>query len=112
MKRFEIGEKVVALTDPPNSNCQKRKKGCIYTVTSMMFCTVRGHQFINIDDQKTIAYLVSCNCGTDHEKPDDRAYTYSKHFARLSDLEREEKEAVENEDYETAAILRDITKKI
>jgi hypothetical protein len=102
--KFNIGEKVLALTNPADTSCQPRTKGKIYTVTGMIFCPLTGEQSINIDHNLGISNYVDCNCGNTH-LVGLAHYTRSIHFARINEsaLDR----ALDNEDYELAILIRD-----
>lgn len=112
--RFKEGQQVVALnSNPLEVGCQIRQKGKIYTVDKTVFCRKCGTQSISIG---TGCYGVSdtsllgnnlCGCGG-KEPFDGYHYTYSKYFAPLDDLQSSLEAAVEEEDYELAAVLRDI----
>ena len=110
MGKFNIGDKVVALTtseNPPHT--QPRVKGQIYTVCDIMFCSGCGVQMVNtgVSLPPTVLSNVVCDCG--NVQPNRGLYfSYSKHYAKIDDLEEELEEAVHNEDYELASILRDV----
>lgn len=110
MKRFEIGDKVVALNNPFTSNSQPRVKGKVYKVVDIMYCSGCGIQVINIGEACTASSgFVSCLCNTrTHNK--GLAWTSSEYFAKVDDVADAIEAAVAEEDYETAAMLRDINK--
>lgn len=110
MKRFNIGETVIALTNPSGVNCQPRVKGQPYVVEAIMYCKGCGLQTINIGPKSESTY-VTCTCGSE-QVPDGLYWTASKHFARPQELEAEIEKAVEAEDYETAQELSLINKTI
>ena len=108
MNKFKVGDKVVALIGQVHPNAQPRTKGKIYDVIDIMFCTRDGHQMINLGYDSNHAALI-CTCGLKH--PNNRLmWTNSEHFAKVDDVEEALEEAVANEDYELAVILRDINK--
>ena len=110
MKRFEIGDKVVALNNPENYFSQNRIKGHTYLVKDVLYCSKCGGQNINIGPKaKSNSGLLGCFCG---HKNSNRGlgWTSSRYFAKVDDLADAIEAAVAEEDYETAAILRDINK--
>lgn len=109
MNRFSIGERVVALTNPSEKYSQPRIKGKTYTVLAVKYCVGCGIQDINVAGNSSIDFTHEiCGCGLRTIAEDNMWWTSSNNFARLTDLEAELKTAVENEDYETAAMIRDI----
>jgi hypothetical protein len=105
MKRFKIGDKVIALTNPVG-RVQPRVKGKIYIVKATKFCSECGDQCINIFDEYT-APVSKCICN--HRMSSNNMWwTNSKLFAHVQDLESEIAEAVAEEDYEFADILHKI----
>jgi len=108
MNKFKIGEKVVALIGQVHPNAQPRTKGNIYTVEDVMFCSTDGHQMINLGYQSKHIGLI-CTCGKKHPT-NGLMWTNSEHFAKVDDVEEALEEAIANEDYELATILRDINK--
>lgn len=106
---FKIGQKVVALTNPPNFRSQIRIKGNIYSVIDAIYCIGCGCQMISIGGgsiEPTSEYM-TCKCGREF-MVGKLHYTRSVHFAPLDNLEWFITEAVEKEDYETAQLLHDI----
>lgn len=79
---FSIGQKVVALTNTPYSekiNYQKRVRGQIYEVRSLIYCPITGKQAINLgyfSNNKN--YL--CSCGSYHPN-NGLMWTRSSEFA-------------------------------
>jgi hypothetical protein len=104
--RHSVGDKVVALTNPATKDSQPRKKGNIYIVKAMQFCTQCGIQVISLGCKANYD-VASCTCGNDIEQK-GIFWTASKHFAPLSDTTLQY--AVEEENYELAAIIRDALK--
>jgi hypothetical protein len=110
-KRFKIGDKVVSLTNPATEGSQPRVKGKTYNVKAIQYCSGCGEQVINLgyhlpDD---VSNYSDCNCGKEVFN-EGLYWTLSKYFARVDDLDTAIEEAVQNEDYETAATLRDLNK--
>jgi hypothetical protein len=112
IKKFQIGDSVIALSSAKLPN-QPRTKGSVYDVTRIMYCTTSGAQFINIGDTtaKGISGYLKCDCGQTH-KHHGFAFSYSSNFilndpkAFADSLE----EAVENEDWDGAIFIRDLTR--
>ena len=110
-KRFQIGDKVVSLTNPTREGSQPRVKGKTYNVQAVQYCSGCGVQVINLGYHlpNNAIYYSGCICGKEIFN-EGLFWTLSKFFAKVDDLETAIEEAVENEDYETAAILRDLNK--
>ena len=110
MKRFEIGDKVVALVSSTHDFTQTRIKGNVYIVEDILYCAKCGVQTINIGQNcKGNSGFLQCDCG--HTNPNrNLGWTQSKYFAKVDDLADAIEAAVAEEDYETAAMLRDINK--
>lgn len=110
MKRFKIGDSVVALNNPTNSRSQPRVKGTVYKVVDIMYCFGCGMQVINIGERsQPSSGFVVCTCNVRIPNK-DLCWTYSEYFAKVDDLADAIEAAVAEEDYETAAMLRDINK--
>lgn len=111
-KRFQIGDKIIALSDSVSASSQIRKKGKIYEVTGIQYCSSCGIQTINIDFQKNIflgTYTQErCFYCKGISKPSEMGLTISREFAKIDDINQELEKAVENEDYELASLLRDL----
>jgi hypothetical protein len=110
-RRFKIGDKVVALTNSKTEMGQPRVKGKIYAVHAIQYCPACGEQKINLGISAPIntSSIIICTCNK--KRPNEGLYwTSSKFFAKVDDLESALEEAVENEDYELAAMLRDLNK--
>ena len=107
MNEFEIRDVVIALSTAKRPN-QPREKGRMYTVTSIFYCSTTGQQMINIDYTKSNARTIKCGCGKRHNTEDNFAYTYSNRFVKPSDLEARREQAVEEEDYDTAILCRNL----
>lgn len=110
MNRFQIGDKVVALKAHESISSQPRIKGNVYTVKDIMYCGRCGHQNINLGWPKPPHISNNVTCGECRGSSPNRGleWTNSKYFAKLDDLDAALQEAVENEDYETASLLRDL----
>lgn len=76
---FKVGEKVVALTDPTTPFSQRRKKGEVYTVKAVSYCSTCGKQSINIGPCSN-GNIIEC-IGCRKEAPTNGlAWTDSRHF--------------------------------
>lgn len=109
-QQFKVGEKVIALNSSPETDTtrQPRVKGKIYEIKAISYCSGCGTQRVNIGySSETSTGMVNCHCGkrTPHE---GLKWTNSEFFAKLDNLDKLIEEAVENEDYELAATLRDL----
>lgn len=107
MNEFEIGDVVIALSSAKRPN-QPREKGRTYTVTSVFYCSTKGEQLINVDYTKSVAKKLRCGCGKYHHTGDNLSYTYSKNFVKPEDLDARRQQAVEEEDYDTAILCRNL----
>jgi hypothetical protein len=113
-KRFKIGDRVVSLTNPATEGSQPRVKGKTYSVQAVQYCSGCGVQVINIgyrlpNNAMIYSDYSDCVCGKEVFN-EGLFWTLSKFFAKVDDLETAIEEAVQNEDYETAATLRDLNK--
>ena len=106
MKTFNIGDKVIALTDSKNELSQPRQKGKIYIVVSLMYCQRCGIQMVSLGI-KSKRPKIHCTCGCSQNN-DGLCFTHSKHFAKVDEFDQEIADAVEEENYELAALLRDL----
>ena len=114
MKKFQINDKVIALTNPGNQMSQYRVKGQIYSVKGVSFCSGCGDQRINIGQAPKPSNnknVICVGCGSEQNHL-GLAWTNSKYFAKVEkeDIEEEMEKAEVEEDYEFAAILRDTLK--
>lgn len=107
--KFKIGEEVIALTHPVNEQCQPRVKGKIYIVKDIHYCSKCGQQSINIGPMSK-SPLIDCDCGVKNQLCGYLHFTFSKYFIRPQELQSQLEQAVEEENYEFAATLRDINK--
>lgn len=108
MGNFKIGDKVIALTNPPlNEFVQERIKGHIYTVIDIRYCCKCGVQCINIGP-KAVITIAECYCGCLYQT-EGLKWTDSKFFVKVDEdsIEEELEIAIKNEDYELASIFRD-----
>ena len=106
----KVGDKVVALSDPMTERSQPRIKGKIYVVKAVAYCPFCGCQSINIGVKvKDGRCKCSNQCGTRENR--GLAWTNSRHFANLYNLDEAIRVAVEGEEYELAMMLTDLQKK-
>lgn len=111
MKIFKPGDKVIALTNPKNAFSQPRVKGKIYTVEAIYFCSGCGNQMVNLGF-KTKNSKIFCGPCDNMQSSKGLCWTRSEHFSKVDDFEESLKEALENEDYEMASLLRDLNLKL
>ncbi len=112
---FEKGESVISLSDPTQLYEQPRRKGSRYFVQEVMFCAGCGAQWINLGYKVELnGGPLNCECAPCKNVQSARGlyWTHRVHFARPSELSILEAEAVNREDYEAAADLRDIIKSL
>lgn len=108
MKRFQITQSVLALSNPKDKGGQKRTKGQIYSVKNITFCTCCGVQLINIGGESLETGNIKCSCGCPLYNH-GLSWTLSKHFAPLNEKTLN---MLENkEDYELAVVVRDYLSK-
>ena len=107
-KEFNIGDEVVSLSNTTNSNSQLRIEGKKYIVMDAMYCPTCGAQCINIGGVAKYRQ-VKCGCG-DVQDSRGKSWTNSTEFSKVNHIEKEMLDAVKIENYEEAAVLRDIMK--
>jgi hypothetical protein len=100
------GDKVIALSDSPNEQSQFRRKGSVYLVNKTTHCMYCMRHLINIG-QRTNFQAVKCRCGT-MLHTSGFMWTPTDEFVLLADKDKALQRAVEVEDYEFAAKLRDL----
>jgi hypothetical protein len=103
---MKVGDKVIALSDAPDDRCQFRMKGSVYMVNAMSYCVMCMKTLINIG-QRSNYQAVQCKCGMMMETQ-GLMWTPKDEFVLLSDKQIELDKAIEREDYEFAAKLRDL----
>lgn len=105
---YKIGQKVIALSDGKNDeSTQSRIKGEIYIIKDIVFCSKCGKRFLNFGETQDFADWGTCNCGG-KTFAHGLKWTSHHHYAPLDDLESLLGVAVSEEDYEFAAIIRDM----
>jgi len=110
MRNLKLGEKVVALNTVINTTGQPRIKGVIYTVCDIMYCHSCGVQNINIGVEAGHGTL-NCTCeGKQYNL--GLHWTQSRFFAPIDNIEEALEEALEIEDYEACAVLRDVQEEV
>jgi hypothetical protein len=109
-QQFKVGERVIALDSCPETDPsrQPRVKGKIYEVKAVLYCSGCGSQKINIGyNSLSTSGQLRCDCNKRGDA-EGLKWTNSSHFAKLDNIDNLIKEAVEDEDYELAATLRDL----
>ena len=104
MKKFKIGEEVVALSTQTGEGFQRRIKGAVYPVKRIIYCSKCGDQLINISDATPNSNYGVCPCGGVNEF-NGSEYTNAKHFGKTGGIHAQIKEAEEAENYELAGFL-------
>ena len=105
MANLKVGDRVIALTSPGNTDCQPRIRGEIYTVEAVCYCPKCGRQAVNVGfPQQGNSGTIVCSCRFIHDAY-GLSWTRSDHFAKVEDLEKEIAKAVYVEDYEFAQLL-------
>jgi protein-arginine kinase activator protein McsA len=106
MGNFKIGDKVIAMTNPANKQSQPRVKGNIYIVERVSYCAGCGTQRINIGCkiENTSNNNIKCECNF-RQPHNNLHWTASKYFSKLD--ENALQEAVKEENYELASLIRD-----
>ena len=100
------GDKVIALSDSPNEQSQFRRRGSVYVVNETIICMFCRRYLINIG-QRTNFQTVKCKCNTMLHTA-GLMWTPTSEFVLLADKDKEMYLAVDREDYEFAAKLRDL----
>ena len=103
--RYRIGQKVIGLNSNP---VVPRVKGKVYTIDSVLFCSECGKQFLNFGKRADNSFenFGICTCGAKIDTK-NRVWTSSKHYAPIDNIELQIEKAIEEENYELAASLRD-----
>lgn len=104
---MKVGDQVVARTTSTGKHAQYREKGKVYTVEGIMICRKCDALFVNIgqvSDNKELKCL--CGCKQPNHK---MKWTYQSEFIVVSQKSLEH--AIYVEDYETAAVIRDVLNK-
>ena len=103
---MKVGDKVIALSNAPDDRCQFRMKGSVYMVNSLSYCVMCMKTLINIGQRSNHA-AVMCKCGMMMDTK-GLMWTPQDEFVLLAEKEQALKHALEIEDYEFAAKLRDL----
>ena len=103
---MKVGDKVIALSDNPDDKCQFRRKGSVYMVNAMSYCVMCMKSLVNIG-QRSNHKGVMCKCGMLMDTQ-GLMWTPKDEFVLLDQKEQALKHALEIEDYEFAAKLRDL----
>jgi hypothetical protein len=105
--KYRVGQKVVGLNSNP---VVPRQKGKVYTITAVLFCSACGKQFLNFGkkaDESFEAHGVCTSCG-DRIETKGLIWTSAKHYAEVKDIDAMIQKALDQENYELAAELRDV----
>lgn len=101
---FKVGEKVIALTNPSSELGQPRKKGRLYKVNAVMYCSGCGNQVINIGVKSNIT---STKCGCNNSQPTNGLWwTNSQHFVRPEEISEAITHFAEKEEFEICGVLK------
>ena len=103
---MKVGDKVIALSDSPNDTCQFRRKGSVYMVNAISYCVMCMKSLVNIG-QRSNHKGVMCKCGMLMDTG-GLMWTPKDEFVLLADKQEALQKAVDCEDYEFAAKLRDL----
>lgn len=111
MQNFKTGDQVISLTNSSLKGSQKREKGKIYEVLSTTYCIGCGEQRVNIG-QKTVLNSVACGGCKSSQENRSLSWTRSRYFIKVDpqSIEKAIADCLEEEDYESAAFLRDFVK--
>jgi len=105
--KFKVGDKVVAVTSN-NLKVGRRDAGEQYTVKISMQCLECGEEHICISTQELPkSYNMACGGCKEKSFKSNRMWHRAVHFIHATNLEEQLKIALELEDYELAARLRD-----
>lgn len=103
---MKVGDKIIALSDAPDDSCQFRRKGSVYMVNAITYCVMCMKTLINIG-QRSQHKGVICKCGMMMDTQ-GMMWTPKDEFILLDLKDQALTEAIEREDYEFAAKLRDL----
>lgn len=108
-QRFKVGDKVIALSSSTRISQQPRVIGEKYVVADVRFCRSCGKQTISLQDSPLSVHQRSqCGCGQNEKST--KMWSYSSLFIldNPKELAIALEEAVKEENYELASILRDV----
>lgn len=98
----KLGDRVMAITSNKIIKTQPRKKGDVYIVSDVMFCSRCGDQLINIGCESPRGNLL-CGCGiSQYNKM--KKWTYSKEFIPITEEYLKQMELEEN--YEICIMIK------
>jgi len=110
--KFKVGDIAIALTAPQDAHGQPRIVGNEYEVKAVMYCAKCGAQSINIGlVSNSIINTICLHCCHYRQPHGALKFTDSKHFAKKEEMQRAIEECLAEENYETAAVLRDAKEK-
>jgi len=105
--KFKEGDKVVAVTSN-DLKIGRREAGKVYTVKIAIQCPNCNAEYICISTQELPkSYNMQCGSCKEHSFKSNRMWHRAVHFIHATNLEEQLKIALELEDYELAARLRD-----
>jgi protein-arginine kinase activator protein McsA len=107
MERFKKGDKIVAVTSSSNPK-NPREAGKTYTIVSVMSCPLCHEEYVcfHIENQNHSYRMRCAGCKGDHIQS-NHLWHRSAHFRLATDLKEQLRLALEQENYELAAQLRD-----
>jgi len=106
MSKFKVGDKVIALvTTLKPGFSQNLIKGKIYVIQKIKYCSECGEQSINIGENEERKSIRCKNCGSSFESK-GYAYSSSKRFVLLDEIDELVEECINNEDYEMLIELK------
>jgi hypothetical protein len=108
---FQIGEKVISLTNAYDELSQPRIKGNLYLVKDILYCIKCGEQSINVGPKLNLDIFLDytdCKCGVDNLPCFGLHWTDSVNFIRPEHLEGLMLEKANEEDYESAAEIKEM----
>ncbi len=111
--RFKVGQDVVALSNSKSDSNIKRVKGVVYNIKDVFFCNKCGVQYLNFGEVTSSkdGWCPLCNTPLGLQ---GKFWVINRHYAPLDEKTLEEmlEKAVDDEDYELAASLRDMIKSL
>lgn len=106
--RHKIGDEVIALNTPPDKRSQQREKGKKYIIQAVSYCGYCGIQLINIGQKiQDDTEIVKCNCDW-LQLNQGLKWTAASEFISVNNIEEFKEELIEQEDYDTLILLRDM----
>jgi hypothetical protein len=110
--KYKVGDKVVAVTGN-DGKYTKRVIGKVYTVTMVAGCMSCNTEYLCLSDiQLPKSYNLTCASCKESSFRSNRMWHRSIHFTSADNLEEQLRIALEQENYELAATLRDKMKQV